>query len=196
MRKFLKNGILTTHGNSMDAVDAEQGKRTWMVILIMGVSGSGKTTIGRLLARALQVPFVDGDDLHPRANIRKMKEGFPLTDDDRVPWLNRVAAEMLCLSQQGGGVVACSALKEKYRRILFSDVSFPVLLVYLKGTRDTLSQRLTQRTEHFMPPTLLDSQIKTLEEPDAALTLSIELSPEILCDRIVHQALLLAHTTS
>jgi len=167
-----------------------------MVILIMGVSGSGKTSVGRLVARVLQVPFVDGDDLHPRANISKMKEGFPLTDEDRVPWLNRVAAEMLCLAQQEGGVVACSALKEIYRKILFSDVSFPVLLVYLKGTRNTLSQRLTQRTEHFMPPALLDSQLKTLEEPDAALTLSIELTPEILCHRIVHQALLLAHTTS
>jgi len=92
--------------------------------------------------------------------------------------------------------VACSALKESYRKILFGDVSFPVLLVYLKGTRDTLSQRLTQRTEHFMPPALLDSQLETLEEPDAALTLSVDLTPEILCDRIVHEALLLAHKTS
>jgi len=167
-----------------------------MVILIMGVSGSGKTTVGLLVARALQVPFVDGDDLHSRANISKMKEGLPLTDEDRIPWLNRVAAEMVRLEGQGGGVVACSALKESYRKILFGDVSFPVLLVYLKGTRDTLSQRLTQRTEHFMPPALLDSQLETLEEPDAALTLSVDLTPEILCDRIVHEALLLAHKTS
>ena len=167
-----------------------------MVVLIMGISGSGKTTVGRLVARTLQVPFVDGDDLHPRANIRKMKEGLPLTDVDRIPWLKRVAAEMVALAGQGGGVVACSALKKSYRKILFGDVSFPVLPVCLKGSRNTLHQRLTQRSDHFMPPTLLDSQLRTLEEPGDALTLSIELSPEILCERIALQALLLAHTTS
>ena len=167
-----------------------------MVILIMGVSGSGKTTVGRWVARTLRVPFVDGDDLHPRTNIAKMTEGLPLTDEDRAPWLKGVAAEMIRLAGQGGGVVACSALKDGYRKILFGDVSFPVLLVYLKGSRNLLYQRLRQRTEHFMPPALLDSQLKTLEEPESALTLSIELSPETLCERIVHQTSLLAQTTS
>ncbi|MCF8130099.1 MAG: gluconokinase [Deltaproteobacteria bacterium] len=158
------------------------------VILIMGVSGSGKTTVGRLVARALGVPFVDGDDLHSRANISKMKEGLPLTDDDRLPWLTRVAADMVRLAEQGGGVVACSALKERYRHVLFSDTALPVLLVCLKGTRDTLHRRLLQRTDHFMPADLLNTQLKTLEEPDSALTLSIELSPDTLCERIVHYA--------
>ena len=167
-----------------------------MVILIMGVSGSGKTTVGRWVARSLGVPFVDGDDLHSRGNIAKMNRGFPLTDEDRFPWLGRVAAEMVRLAGQGGGVVACSALKESYRKILMGDASFPVLPVYLKGTRDTLYQRLSQRSGHFMPPALLDSQLEILEEPDSALTLSIELPPEILCDRIVLQTSLLAHTTS
>jgi carbohydrate kinase (thermoresistant glucokinase family) len=190
LRKFLKRRFQKTPFSALHDYVAGYETRgdIWMVILIMGVSGSGKTTVGRLVARALGVPFVDGDDLHSRANISKMKEGFPLTDDDRIPWLKGVAAEMFRLAGQGGGVVACSALKESYRKILFGDFPFPVLLVYLKGTRDNLSQRLTQRTEHFMPPALLDSQLETMEEPDAALTLSIELSPEILCERIVRHA--------
>ena len=178
------------------------GKRKWMfekeadeggdilsmVILIMGVSGCGKTTIGLKAARALQVPFLDGDDLHLQTNISKMNRGLPLTDDDRGPWLKRVAEEMAKMAGQGGGVVACSALKKSYRQVLFGDSSIPILLVYLKGTRDTLYRRLQQRKSHFMPPDLLNSQLNTLEEPEHALTLSIELSPEILCKRIVHDA--------
>jgi carbohydrate kinase (thermoresistant glucokinase family) len=96
---------------------------------------------------------------------------------------------MVRLGKQGGGVVACSALKEEYRRILFGDASFSVLLVHLKGSRDTLNERLLQRKGHFMPPELLDSQLRTLEEPGYALTLSIELSPEILCEKIVRWAI-------
>jgi carbohydrate kinase (thermoresistant glucokinase family) len=159
-----------------------------MVILIMGVSGCGKTTIGLKVARTLQVPFLDGDDLHSQTNISKMKKGLPLTDDDRGPWLKRVAEEMVKMAGQGGGVVACSALKESYRHVLFSDSSTTTLLVYLKGTRGTLYRRLQQRKTHFMPLDLLDSQLNTLEEPEHALTLSIELSPEILCERIVYHA--------
>jgi carbohydrate kinase (thermoresistant glucokinase family) len=159
-----------------------------MIILIMGVSGSGKTTVGRLVARALRLPFVDGDDLHPLTNITKMKHGLPLTDDDRTPWLRRVAGEMVRLAGEGGGVVACSALKESYRKILMDDTFFSVLLVYLKGSRSTLYERLWRRTGHFMPAALLESQLRTLEEPDGALTLSIELPPETLCERIVHRA--------
>jgi len=159
-----------------------------MVILIMGVSGSGKTTIGQKVARILQVPFFDGDDLHSKASISKMMKGIPLTDNDRGPWLKRVAEKMAQMEGQGGGVVACSALKEKYRHVLIGDASFPVLLVYLKGKPDTLRRRLLKRTEHFMPPDLLDSQLKTLEEPDSALTLSIELSPDTLCKKIIDYA--------
>lgn len=159
-----------------------------MVVLIMGVSGCGKTTIGLKVARALQVPFLDGDDLHSQTNISKMNRGLPLTDDDRGPWLKRVAEEMAKMAGQGGGVVACSALREGYRQVLFSDSLAPTLLVYLRGTRSTLFRRLQQRESHFMPPDLLDSQLNLLEEPEHALTLSIELPLEILCERIVHHA--------
>ena len=157
-----------------------------MVILIMGVSGCGKTTIGAGVARALKVPFLDGDDLHSQVSISKMNKGIPLTDEDREPWLKRVAEKMV--EMEGGGVVACSALKERYRRVLTGDSPFPVLLVYLKGKRETLCRRLRQRKSHFMPPDLLDSQLKALEEPENALTLSIELSPDIMCNRIIQYA--------
>ena len=157
-----------------------------MVILIMGVSGCGKTTIGAGVARALKVPFLDGDDLHSQVSISKMNKGIPLTDEDREPWLKRVAEKMG--DMEGGGVVACSALKERYRRVLTGDSSFPVLLVYLKGKRETLCRRLRQRKSHFMPPDLLNSQLKALEEPENALTLSIELSPDIMCNRIIQYA--------
>ena len=159
-----------------------------MVIVIMGVSGCGKTTVGRRVAEVLRVSFLDGDDFHPASNILRMKKGIALTDDDRGPWLKRVAEEMAKMAGQGGGVVACSALKESYRQVLFSDSSTPTLLVYFKGTRGTLYRRLQQRKTHFMPLDLLDSQLNTLEEPEHALTLSIELSPEILCERIVYHA--------
>lgn len=159
-----------------------------MVIVIMGVSGCGKTTVGRRVAEVLRVPFLDADDFHPAANIRKMKRSLPLADDDRRPWLKTVAEKMAEMAGQGGGVVACSALKESYRHILFGDSSIPILLVYLKGTRGTLYRRLQHRKSHFMPSDLLDSQLSILEEPEHALTLSIELSPEILCERIVHHA--------
>jgi carbohydrate kinase (thermoresistant glucokinase family) len=159
-----------------------------MVIVIMGVSGCGKTTVGRRVAKMIHTRFLDSDDLHSEANISKMKNGFPLTDDDREPWLKRVAEKMVQLEGQGGGVVACSALKERYRRMLINHSSLPILLVYLKGTRDTLHRRIAQRENHFMPPDLLNSQLKTLEEPRDALTLSIEVSPEIICKRIVQHA--------
>jgi len=142
----------------------EGGDILSMVILIMGVSGCGKTTIGLKVARALQVPFLDGDDLHSQSNISKMTRGLPLTDDDRGPWLKRVAEEMAKMAGQEDGVVACSALKESYRHVLFSDSSTPTLLVYLKGTRGPLYRRLQQRKSHFMPPDLLDSQLNILEE--------------------------------
>lgn len=159
-----------------------------IIVVVMGVSGCGKTTIGRRVAKVLQLPFLDADDLHPPANISKMKKGIPLADDDRYPWLKRVAEKIAEMAEKRGGVVACSALKEPYRRVLMGDSSLPVLLVHLKGTRDTLYRRLRQRKSHFMPPDLLDSQLKALEEPNNALVLSIELSPETICHRIIEYA--------
>ncbi len=157
-----------------------------MVILMMGVSGCGKTTIGRKVAGLLRLPFLDADDLHSGSSISKMMNGIPLTDMDRGPWLNRVAEKLGQMERRGGGVAACSALKESYRQVLVGGLSSPVLWVYLKGTRDTLHRRLLERTAHFMPPGLLDTQLKTLEEPESALALSVELSPDVLCERIVH----------
>ncbi len=130
-------------------------------LVVMGVSGSGKTTVGEALAVALGVPFVDGDSLHPKANVAKMAAGIPLDDADRVPWLDAIGLVLA----RGSVVVACSALKRAYRDRLRA--AAPTLeLVYLEVDRDTLLERMTHRV-HFMPASLLDSQLATLEPPTA-----------------------------
>ena len=130
-------------------------------VVVMGVSGSGKTTVGQALAAALGVPFEDGDALHPAANVAKMAAGIPLDDADRAPWLDAIGAVLAA----GQVVVACSALKRAYRDRLRA--AAPSLeLVYLEVDRATLLDRMTHRT-HFMPPSLLDSQLATLEPPTA-----------------------------
>jgi carbohydrate kinase (thermoresistant glucokinase family) len=136
------------------------------VVVAMGVSGSGKSTIGALVAAALGVTFVDGDSLHPLANIEKMAAGIPLTDEDRWPWLARVG-QSLAQMEDTGGVVACSALRRAYRDAIRVEAPGVVFLL-LHGSRDVLSRRLEGRSGHFMPITLLDSQLATLEplEPD------------------------------
>ena len=126
----------------------------------MGVSGSGKTTVGAALAEALGLRFVDADDLHPEANVEKMGAGVPLTDDDRWPWLDAVGAVLA----EGDVVVACSALRRIYRDRLRA-VAPGLALVYLHGPRELLAERMGHRPGHFMPATLLDSQLETLEEP-------------------------------
>ena len=137
------------------------------IVVVMGVSGSGKTTVARLLADALKCPFLEGDDLHPRANVEKMSKGTSLTDADRLPWLNRIAQEIDSWRRHGqSGVVTCSALKRSYRDILIGDRT-DVTLAYLKGSRELIQRRMTARHEHFMPVALLDSQFATLEEPTA-----------------------------
>jgi carbohydrate kinase (thermoresistant glucokinase family) len=131
-------------------------------VVVTGVSGSGKTTVGEAIAAALAVPFTDADDLHPAANIAKMTQGVALTDDDRRPWLDAVAAVLAT----GDVVVACSALRRSYRERL--RVSAPDLaLLYLHADREVLRERMTGRPGHFMPPELLDSQLETLEPPGA-----------------------------
>jgi carbohydrate kinase (thermoresistant glucokinase family) len=135
------------------------------IVVVMGVSGSGKTTVARLLADALECPFLEGDSLHPAANVEKMRSGTPLTDADRLPWLSRIAQEIDGWRQRRqSGVVTCSALKRSYRDILIGGRT-DVTLVYLKGSRELIQQRMTARHEHFMPVALLDSQFATLEEP-------------------------------
>lgn len=139
-----------------------------MIMLLMGVSGCGKTTVGEQLAERLGWPYQEGDALHPPANVAKMAGGMPLTDADRLPWLAAVAAWIDARRAAGEcGVVSCSALKRAYRQLLIGDRP-DVRLVYLQGTRDQLAERLAARTGHFMPAGLLDSQLATLEEPTAA----------------------------
>lgn len=135
------------------------------IVVVMGVSASGKTTIAAMLAGALRWQFLEGDDLHPRANVEKMRGGTPLTDADRLPWLKRIAAEIDGWRSRGeSGVLACSALKRAYRDIIIGDRE-DVTLVYLRGTRDLIHRRMAARHDHFMPAALLDSQFATLEEP-------------------------------
>jgi gluconokinase len=134
--------------------------------VIMGVCGAGKSLIGASLARALDVEFVEGDDLHPPDNVKRMAAGIPLTDDDRHGWLLAIAARLRDAKRTGTGlVVSCSALKRSYRELLRSAGDADVRFVYLAGSRVLLSQRMADRREHFMPPSLLASQLSILEEP-------------------------------
>jgi carbohydrate kinase (thermoresistant glucokinase family) len=136
-----------------------------MVAVVMGVSGSGKTTVAKLLAERSGWQFQEGDTLHPPANVEKMSAGIPLTDADRLPWLRKIAETIDRWRAHGeSGVVTCSALKRSYRDIIVGDRP-DVRLVYLKGSHDLIRQRMAARHGHFMPSTLLDSQFAILEEP-------------------------------
>lgn len=151
----------------------------------MGVSGTGKTTIGNLLAKALNVPFFDGDDFHPQANINKMAAGLPLNDNDRYDWLatlNQLAKN----NKAKGAVIACSALKEKYRAQLSSTIEMKTVFVYLKGTFAEIKSRLDSREGHFMTSALLKSQFNTLEPPTDAITVSILHTPKQITKEILN----------
>lgn len=156
-----------------------------MVIVLMGVAGSGKTTIGRKLAAELDWQFYDADDYHPRANIEKMSRGISLTDDDRSPWLqvlHDVIADSLARGENA--ILACSALKERYRMYLLFDER--VRLVYLKGDHKLIEERLQQRSGHFMKPQMLDSQFAALEEPVQGLRIDVSSPPEEIIKTIRH----------
>jgi gluconokinase len=137
--------------------------------VVMGVCGSGKSLIGAALARALGVDFVEGDEYHPAQNVEKMASGIPLTDDDRMGWLRALARRIREAKDAGSGlVISCSALKRSYRDVLRTEAGAPELrFVFLRGTRALLAERLASRRGHFMPPSLLESQLATLEEPSA-----------------------------
>jgi gluconokinase len=158
------------------------------MIVVMGVAGAGKSTIGSMLACRLGWEFADADRFHPAANVDKMTRGVPLTDADRAPWLEAIAAWMDRLGREGRrGIVACSALKRSYRRLLVGGRS-DARIVYLKGERELIASRLAARSGHFMPVGLLDSQFITLEEPgpdENPIVVSIDASPQEMVDAIL-----------
>ncbi len=149
-----------------------------MLILLMGVAGSGKTTVGRLLASRLNWPFYDADDFHSPNNIHKMAAGIPLTDEDRRPWLEQLRRLILPhIEKQTNAVLACSALKQAYRDILSSGTR-GVATVYLAAPVDLIRDRMSRRRDHYMPAVLLESQFEALEEPEDALTLPAGWPPD------------------
>jgi gluconokinase len=158
------------------------------VVIVMGVSGCGKSTVGALLASRLHWEFEDADWFHPAANVDKMHSGIPLTDEDRWPWLHAVAARIDKTRRSGGhDVIACSALKRRYRDVLIGDRD-DVRLVYLKGEEALIARRLATRHEHFMPRSLLHSQYEALEEPgpeENPIVVSIEPRPGEIVARIL-----------
>ena len=159
-------------------------------LVVMGVSGSGKSTIAERLAARLGWRCEDGDKYHPPANVAKMSAGYPLTDEDRWPWLQAIADEIDRTCTQGErAVVACSALKRAYRDILVHGRN-DVRIVFLNGTQDLIAARLAARKGHFMPPGLLTSQFKTLEPPqptERPITVSIDAPVEAIVDDIIRQ---------
>src|SRR5688572_32444507 len=155
-----------------------------MIVVVIGVAGSGKSTIGSRLARALGCQFLEGDTLHPPANIEKMSHGIPLDDDDRGPWLSEIHARIVEAYRRGSSlVVACSALKQKYRDDLERGVA--ITWVYLKGSKDLLRARLQQRPSHFMKAEMLDGQVAALEEPPNVIVIDIAAPPDDIVTRIL-----------
>jgi carbohydrate kinase (thermoresistant glucokinase family) len=178
-----------------------QAQRAWSPVLagtltkpviavVMGVSGSGKTTVAVLLSGALGCQFQEGDDLHPPENVEKMHGGAPLTDADRLPWLRKIAEEIDGWRARGeSGVLTCSALKRSYRDIIIGDRP-DVTLIYLKGSHDLIHRRMATRQEHFMPLALLNSQFAALQEPtpdEHPITVDVGGRPIEIVTEIVHQ---------
>ncbi len=157
---------------------------TAMIIVIMGVAGAGKSTVGQLIAAELHCEFLDGDSLHPLANIEKMTRGIPLTDADRAAWLAAIHTRIVESFQRGRSlVVACSALKQRYRETLADGVL--ITWVYLKGSEEVIRARLLERQHHFFKAQMLASQFADLEEPADAIVSDVELAPSVAVRQIV-----------
>ena len=157
-----------------------------MVIVVIGVAGSGKTTVGTMLAEAMKCPFLEGDSLHSKENIAKMSHGIPLTDSDRGPWLSAIHARILDSFERGQDlVVGCSALKQEYRRALAKGI--PITWVYLKGSPALIRSRLKHRPSHFMKVDMLASQFEALEEPSDALVVDVSAPPSAIVEHILSQ---------
>jgi len=155
-----------------------------MVILLMGTTGAGKTTVGRLLAAQLDWTFLDADDFHPQANIEKMKHGIPLTDAERFPWLEKIHTELVRLSAAGRNVVlACSALKQSYRDQLSAGVGMQI--VYLRGSYEEMRRHIDRRHGHFAGESILAGQFADLQEPQDALVLDVSLTPDELAADVI-----------
>ena len=155
-----------------------------MIIVVMGVAGSGKTTVGTLLAEAMDCPFLDGDSLHPAANVEKMTRGIPLTDADRAPWLAAIHARLLEAFRNGRSlVVGCSALRQSYRAALAEGIA--ITWVYLKGSEALVRSRLRHRDGHYMKADMLASQFEALEEPSDAIVLDISNPPRELVEQVL-----------
>ncbi len=155
-------------------------------IIVMGVSGCGKSTVGAELAEKLGIPFQEGDRLHPKANVEKMSAGIPLTDEDRWPWLDLVGAELRQGYEAGGVVISCSALKKSYRDRLRTACGGPLAFVFLEGSVELLTRRMGARKGHFMPLSLLKTQLDTLEVPTGepgVVTVNIDATPDEIVER-------------
>jgi gluconokinase len=156
-----------------------------MVIVLMGVAGSGKTSVGEVLAGRLGWPFHDADDFHSMRNREKMRRGIPLDDNDRRPWLDAIRASIVqSLGAKENAIYACSALKQAYRRLLAADAE-EIKFVYLKGSPKLIAQRLANRHGHFFDPALLQTQFDDLEEPHGVLEFDVSLAPEAIADSII-----------
>ena len=158
-----------------------------MVYIVMGVSGSGKTTVGQLLSQRLGLPFYDADDFHSADNVSKMESGHPLTDDDREGWLLTLAKKIVEWKERSGAVLACSALKENYRKTLCSRAPDATQWIFLKGSKDLIKERILDRKGHFMNAALLDSQFAILEEPIYGITVPVDGSAEAVVDMILQK---------
>lgn len=163
-----------------------------MIIVVAGVSGTGKSTVGQALSKQLSLPFIDADDFHPEVNKAKMQSGIPLTDDDRWPWLQTLAGELARYEQQKGVVLACSALKESYRNVLSANDTLPIEWVVLTGSYALLSARLSARENHFFDGRLLENQLQTFEMPTYGLKVDVSAT----LDDIIKDATAYVHSAS